>query len=132
MKTRFQSLLLFALLVIGVWLVGCATFQAAGVVSTLNTLVLENNYTPIPGSYQKLTALDVTQTLAVPTGAFRCIIYCEDDAVRVGDDGTDPDPATKIGGVIAAGQWFPYAGDLSAVELRGTAATIVHVWYYRR
>lgn len=143
MKTRWQSVLFvvnLATCICCTWLLGAwfltgemaVRTQAAGVVSTLNTLVLEGQYTPIAGSHQKLTALDTKQVLTVPTRAVRCLFYAEDDACRWNDDGTDPDPATKVGGVIPAGDYFLYNGHPDAIELKGSATTILHVWYYAR
>jgi len=117
-------------LIVGAW---WATPPPAVPKTGLNlakTVVVEAEYSPMTGTYQKLIGLDTAQTLTVPAGAYRCVFIVEDDAVRWTDDGTNPDPATKVGAAIAAGDYLPYSGDLDAIELKGSAATIVHVFYY--
>jgi hypothetical protein len=120
---------ILAAIVFGVYCLSTRTVQSAPPPVPI-TFVREASYIPIAGAYQKITSLDSVQTLTVPTGARRCAMWIEDDTVRFNDDGTDPDPSTQVGMELSVGQLFSYAGNLDAVELKGSATTIVHVWYY--
>lgn len=127
-KSLWIEALLLSAFIGAIWYLHPEPLQSAPPVPV--TFIREAAYIPIAGSMQKLTSLDTKQSLTVPTGARRCMLYVEDDSVRWNDDGTDPDPSTKVGGEIGAGQYFSYDGDLSALELKGSATTTVHVWYY--
>jgi hypothetical protein len=86
----------------------------------------------VPVNYEQLTSLGSAAglTAAKYDIADFAIIQAQDQDVRWRDDGTDP--TTTVGMVLAAGTWFTYTGDLSAIKIIETAASAkLNVSYYR-
>lgn len=81
-----------------------------------------------PLGYEKLSVSTV-QTLSPPRGATRIIVYCETQAIRWRDDGTN---ATATDGMpLATGTRLDYEGRLSTFTIVAqTGTATVHVSYY--
>ena len=87
-----------------------------------------------PKGYQKITAPSTPTALTVPSGANRCLIKTEIQAVRWKDD-TGLAGATAVsatdGMLVDVGDEFWYTGQLRALRLNeATAGAVVHINYY--
>jgi hypothetical protein len=82
-----------------------------------------------PLGFEQITSLAAAAALTVPAGAVSALIQPDTQAVTWRDDGTAPTAA--IGIVIAAGETFEYAGDLSAIRfIEIVAGANLNVSYY--
>lgn len=84
----------------------------------------------VPLGYEQLTSFSSAKALqSVPAGAKVVVLNPETKSVRWRDDGTSP--TTSVGMVIAAGEYFTYTGDPSALVFIEVSATAkLNVSYY--
>lgn len=82
----------------------------------------------VPLGYQQIVSPAVATGLTVPAGATMALISVSAAAARWRDDGTPP--TASVGMPVAAGQEFQYSGNLSAIQMIGTGATL-DISYYR-
>jgi hypothetical protein len=84
-----------------------------------------------PLGYQKITSLSSATALTVPSGAVRCLVIAETQAVRWRDDGTNP--TSTVGMPLAVG--VPYTFERLDVLpvlkfIEQTASAVLHISYY--
>lgn len=80
--------------------------------------------------YQQVTNLTAAVGLTVPAGAGLALLQVTGQNVRWRDDGTDP--TTTVGMVLtAAGDPYPFSGDLSKIKfIESSATAVLNVAYY--
>jgi len=80
--------------------------------------------------YQQVTNLTAAVGLTIPAGASIALLQVTGQNVRWRDDGTDP--TTTVGMVLtAAGDPYPFSGDLSKIKfIEASATAVLNVAYY--
>lgn len=83
-----------------------------------------------PAGYQQLTGLSSAKALTVPDGAFSMLLCPESQGVRYRDDGVAPTASTGM--PIAAGEKFPFTGDLTKfLFIEQSASATLNISYYK-
>lgn len=82
----------------------------------------------VPLGYQQIVSPAAATGLTVPAGATMALISVSGATMRWRDDGTAP--TAGVGMPVAAGQEFQYSGNLAAIQVIGTGATL-DISYYR-
>lgn len=79
--------------------------------------------------YQQVTDLTAAVGLTVPAGADLALLQVTGQNVRWRDDGTNP--TTTVGMVLtAAGDPYPYSGDLTKIKfIEVSASAVLNVTY---
>jgi hypothetical protein len=83
----------------------------------------------IPFGYQQVTGLSAVKALTVPTGATRCVIQADTQAVRYRDDGTNP--SASVGQPLAVGVQLMYDARMDTIRfIEQAASAVLNVTYY--
>lgn len=116
-------------MIVGMWL-GTTTImlEAQSVGSRIVQLVTESKIVPV-GDGESITDLSSSTALTVPTGATSAFIQAQTGNIRWRDGSTAPTPT--VGGIIYAGDYLPYNGDLTTIRLIEESSADAFVFYYR-
>jgi len=84
-----------------------------------------------PLGYQRITSLSSATALTVPSGAVRCLVIAETQAVRWRDDGTNPTGTVGMPLPVNTPYTFERVDVLPLLKfIEQTASAVLHISYY--